>query len=406
MKSLVSKLIEALVRRLGNIPSILIGISCVLLLVSERNIAQEVMFAKQNNSQSLQFDVRKIASESFESAGVFDVNKDGVKDIVSGVFWYKGPDFIERYTIGTSKRFGEYYDDFATIAMDVNGDDWIDFVTGGWFGENLRWYENPGNEKHWPEHIFAQSGNVEAARAWDVDGDGTLEIVPNTPNDSLVIYRLTSNETRKFEAHRIFGKHGHGLGFGDINGDGRGDFIVEKGWIEAPEKPFDQGWTFHSDFDLGQSSVPIIVADINSDGWSDFIVGQGHGYGLHWYEQKVDKKSNLRSWVKHVIDSEHSQFHTMEWTDLDGDGSPELVTGKRYRAHSGKDPGSNDPYGTYYYKWRGDAFEKHTITFGKFGETKGTGIFFVVTELTDSGMKDIIVAGKDGLYIFYNKGYD
>ena len=32
-----------------------------------------------------------IAGETFESAGVFDVDGDGVPDIVSGAFWYRGP---------------------------------------------------------------------------------------------------------------------------------------------------------------------------------------------------------------------------------------------------------------------------------------------------------------------------
>lgn len=360
--------------------------------------------------KSLKFLEKRIASESFESVGVFEVNNDTVLDLVSGSYWYEGPDYLDRHFIGQSERFGEYYDDFATIPLDVNGDGYLDFITGAWFKENLRWYENPRNEKDWAEHIIAETGNIETLRGWDIDGDGMKEIIPNTPNDSLTIYRLILDSNRKgpsrFKVHKIFGRHGHGLGFGDLNGDGRGDFIVEGGWLEAPENPFIGKWIFHEEFKLGKASVPIVVADVNKDGLTDFIVGQGHDYGLHWYEQQKDAERKKSNWVKHDIDTENSQFHTMDWVDIDGDMEEELVTGKRYRAHNGKDPGSNDSYGIYYYKWKVDKFEKHTIVHGIFGETKGTGIYFEVIDLDKNGFKDIVVAGKDGLSIFYNKGYE
>ena len=92
----------------------------------------------------------------------------------------------------------------------------------------------------------------------------------------------------------------------------------------------------------------------------------------------------------------------MQWVDIDGDGKKELVTGKRYRAHNSHDPGSFDDYGLYYYKWNGESFTKQVISY--VAEGKGTGIYFSVTDLRGTGRKDIIVAGKDGLYVFYNEG--
>ena len=47
---------------------------------------------------------------------------DGVLDIVSGAWWYEGPDYRKRHRIGQVRQEGEYYDDFSTIPMDVNGD--------------------------------------------------------------------------------------------------------------------------------------------------------------------------------------------------------------------------------------------------------------------------------------------
>jgi hypothetical protein len=197
---------------------------------------------------------------------------------------------------------------------------------------------------------------------------------------------------------------GHGLGFGDINGDGRGDLVISDGWLEAPEDPLKGKWKLHKEFDLGTASIPILVVDVNGDGKNDLIVGQAHGYGLDWYEQTTDQ-SGQRKWIKHPIDPFSSQYHTMEWADIDGDGKKELITGKRYHAHNGRDPGGNDPIGLYYYKWNGQSFTKNTISYGPLGAGKGTGLYFSVTDLNNDGRKDIIVAGKDGLYIFYNEGY-
>ena len=84
-------------------------------------------------------------------------------------------------------------------------------------------------------------------------------------------------------------------------------------------------------------------------------------------------------------------------------GQKELVTGKRHRAHCGKDPGEWDDYGLYYFKWNGESFTKQIIDYGPIGETKGTGIFFDIADLRGTGRKDIIAPGKDGLYIFYNE---
>jgi len=111
-----------------------------------------------------------------------------------------------------------------------------------------------------------------------------------------------------------------------------------------------------------------------------------------------------RTWTQHPIDPYNSQYHDVQWADIDGDGEPELITGKRYRAHCGNDPGANDDVGTYYFKWTGEMFAKQVIDFGPPRVGTGVGIFFALADLNGNGLLDIVAPGKDGLYLFVNEG--
>jgi len=349
-----------------------------------------------------------ISDENYESAGVFDVDNDGVPDIVSGAFWYKGPDFRKKNFIGAVRAEQEYYDDFSTIPMDVNGDGHTDFITGGWWGGTLRWRENPGaTGGQWKEHVIAETGNVETTRAWDIDGDGKLEILPNTPGQKEVAY-YKCDGAGKFRKVVVYtfpeGKmQGHGIGCGDVAGNGRMDIVLTHGWLEAPADPETGGWVYHPDFADAPwgwgASDPMLVADVNGDGKNEIITGAGHNYGLWWSERRSDGK-----WAHHPIDPFCSQYHDLHWVDIDGDGKPELVTGKRHRAHCGNDPGEWDDVGIYYFKWTGEGFAKQVIDYGPIGTCHGCGIHFALADLRGTGRLDLVAPSKGGLFAYLNEG--
>ena len=189
----------------------------------------------------LQWEKIKVDDGAYESAGVFDINNDGVLDIACGGFWYEGPNWT-KHKLCDVMAAGEYFDDFSTIAMDINGDGYLDFVTGGWWGETLQWRENPkGKPVEWKTHDIYKCGCIETTRGWDIDGDGEIEICPNTPGAPLAFYKLIrdkdgkpTGEFRRVQIGADGQPTGHGLGFGDITGTGKKGFIVTNGWWEAP----------------------------------------------------------------------------------------------------------------------------------------------------------------------------
>lgn len=352
----------------------------------------------------------KIDDGGFESAGVFDVNNDGVLDIVCGGYWYEGPGW-KKHKVCDVLAEGEYFDDFSTIPMDVNANGYLDVITGGWWGKTLVWRENPkGQPVEWKTHAIDECGSIETTRAWDVDGDGELEIVPNTPGNPLVFYKLLKDAdgkpTGEFRKYVVSEEpSGHGLGFGDLTGTGKPGLIVPNGWWGPPANPLEGTWTFHPEFNLGNASVPILVQDVNKDGLPEIIVGQAHGYGLDYYTQKIDSNGN-RKWTKHPIDPFFSQYHDMLWVDIDGDGECELVTGNRYRAHCGNEAGETDVVGLYIFKWNGEGFTKQVVDHGKVPECSGTGIFLSIADVDGDGRLDIVAPGKEGLYLFRNLGQE
>jgi hypothetical protein len=181
-----------------------------------------------------------------------------------------------------------------------------------------------------------------------------------------------------------------------VNGDGRCDVIAPRGWLEQTAG----GWRWHPEFDLGSTSIPILVHDVDGDGDSDLIYGLGHDYGLFWLEQT--KTGDQRAWQKHLIDNSWSQPHFLLLADLDNDGREELVTGKRYHAHNGHDPGGNDPRCVYYYDFD-TAAKKWTRHVMHEGGTVGFGINTAAADMDGDGDIDVLAPGKSGLYLFENR---
>ncbi|MGA3095084.1 MAG: VCBS repeat-containing protein [Bryobacteraceae bacterium] len=369
-----------------------------------------------------------------ECSSILDIDGDGKLDIAAGRNYYLAPNWTKYSDFRDGAQTnGPDVDDNYESTIDVNNDGRMDIISSGWMlRQGVWWYENPGNiGAKWPSHALVEADGVEGAVVGNLAGHDGKDVLVNyfarKPGRSLIWFEHL-NQAPWFKQHTL-GPEGvgvsHGSGIGDINGDGRDDVVTTSGWFESPPHPTEDPWIWHPDYNFssygapagngGGAGLPMLVVDVNGDGLNDIIVGSDHGYGLAWLEQKM--VNGKRTFEQHWIETDYPTFHTMALADLDGDGRPELITGKQLLAHNGGDVGATEPVFVFWYRFRNGKFERHVLSYSNLDPyfrpgnkepppnyVVGVGMRLSVGDLDGDGRNDIVVACRTGLYAFMNKG--
>ena len=289
-------------------------------------------------------------------------------------------------------------------------------------------YVNPkGESRRWDTYTVTDQMTCEFMLLKDVDGDGKPEFLFKDSTNKFVYAKPDpANPTGMWTKHAISESGpwaNHGMGVGDVNGDGRMDFLNAYGWWEQPAKGTAQAsWTYHPvAFGKWNRSSPggaeMAVYDVNGDGLNDVVTSlQAHGWGLSWFEQKKSADGS-RAFVEHQIMGDFStknaggvtfsELHGATYADVDGDGVPDFITGKRFWSHLDTflDP---DPHGApvlYVYRTvrnpkapGGAEFVPELIH-----NRSGVGSHVAVVDLDKDGAPEIITSTKRGTFIFWNQ---
>jgi len=263
-----------------------------------------------------------------------DVDGDGRPELIFGIrygdlFWYdwEPPGQWRRYLLGRDSP-----SDVGAAALDVDGDGWVDVVTGG------AWYRNSRDPRRQPFERFVFDPELKAVHdvvVGDVDGDGRPEVLTMADAGNLRWYKIPADPTRPWIRHDIGPAVHAGASVGDLDGDGDLDVVRSDVWFENVAgdgsrwvlHPF--GVHFGGASGWEENATLTWVADVNGDGHLDVVVAEAEIVGAQLYRlENLDGRGG--AWRLHELPpgdpGRRGPYHSLYVGDLDGDGDVDIFS--------------------------------------------------------------------------------